>query len=139
VHVVGGACGGMRGVHGVPQVFGGTLPAKIFARSQEILRTLATDRAAAASPTGASPSPTPAFSPVVPQSFAPPTYAPQGFVPQTFPPPTYRRRRFASPRPVASGTTGPAGPGPPVRASSTPAPRRTGLPQPVRGPSPPPR
>ncbi len=139
VHVVGRACGGMRGVHGVPQVFGGTLPAKIFARSQEILRTLATDRAAAASPAGASPSPTPAFSPVVPQSFAPPTYAPQGFVPQTFTPPTYRRRRFASPRPVASGTTGPAGPGPPVRASSTPAPRRTGLPQPVRGPSPPPR
>ena len=50
-HVVGRSCGGMKGVHGVPQVFGGTLPAKIFARSQQILRQLQADRARGVPPT----------------------------------------------------------------------------------------
>lgn len=58
-HVVGGSCGGMRDVHGVPQVFGGTLPAKIFARSQEILRQLQADRARGVPTTEVQPSPGP--------------------------------------------------------------------------------
>ncbi len=58
-HVVGGSCGGMKGVHGVPQVFGGTLPAKIFARSQEILRQLQADRARGIPPAAPQPSPGP--------------------------------------------------------------------------------
>ncbi len=56
-HVVGGSCGGMKGVHGVSQVFGGTLPAKIFARSQEILRQLQADRARGVAPATGQPSP----------------------------------------------------------------------------------
>lgn len=43
-----GQCGGMKGVQGVKQVFGGTLPAKVFARSFEILREIKAARAAAA-------------------------------------------------------------------------------------------
>ena len=35
--VVGSACGGMKGIHGVEQVYGGTLPAAIFDRTFEIL------------------------------------------------------------------------------------------------------
>lgn len=41
---VAGKCGGMKGVHGARQVFGGGLPAKIFARSQEILREIKLER-----------------------------------------------------------------------------------------------
>ena len=47
-HVVGTDCGGMKNLHGVKQVFGGTLPARIFARSQEILGQIKADRAARA-------------------------------------------------------------------------------------------
>ena len=35
--VVGSACGGMKGINGVEQVYGGTLPAAIFDRTFEIL------------------------------------------------------------------------------------------------------
>ena len=38
--VVGRACGGMKDVNGVEQVFGGTLPAAVFDRSLEILREI---------------------------------------------------------------------------------------------------
>ena len=58
-HVVGSSCGGMKDVHGVQQVFGGTLPAKIFARSQEILRQLQADRALGLPTTSGQPSPEP--------------------------------------------------------------------------------
>ena len=59
-HVVGTDCGGMKNLHGVKQVFGGTLPARIFARSQEILRQIKADKAARAAGLlpSASPSPT---------------------------------------------------------------------------------
>lgn len=60
-HVVGTSCGGMKNLHGVKQVFGGTLPAKIFARAQVVLRQIKAERAARAAglptPT-AMPSPT---------------------------------------------------------------------------------
>jgi penicillin-binding protein 1A len=38
-------CGGMKGVNGVKQVYGGTLPAKIFARSFELLREIKAEKA----------------------------------------------------------------------------------------------
>ncbi|MCW2544684.1 MAG: pbpF 1 [Frankiales bacterium] len=57
-HVVGTSCGGMKGLHGVRQVFGGTLPAKIFARSQQLLREIKAARKAGGS--GILPSATPA-------------------------------------------------------------------------------
>jgi len=42
--VQGSSCGGMKNVNGVKQVFGGTLPAKIFDRSFEILREIQADK-----------------------------------------------------------------------------------------------
>ncbi|MCW2605544.1 MAG: pbpF 1, partial [Frankiales bacterium] len=50
------ACGGMKNVNGVPQVYGGTLPARIFARSFDLLREVQAERAAPRRPS-ASPSP----------------------------------------------------------------------------------
>jgi penicillin-binding protein 1A len=44
--VSGRSCGGMQGVNGVRQVFGGTLPAEIFARSFDNLRAIEARRAA---------------------------------------------------------------------------------------------
>ena len=44
--VQGTACGGMRDVNGVEQVYGGTLPARIFARTFEVLREIQAGRAA---------------------------------------------------------------------------------------------
>ncbi|MCW2679273.1 MAG: penicillin-binding protein [Frankiales bacterium] len=38
------SCGGMKNVNGVPQVYGGTLPAKIFDRSFEILRGIQAEK-----------------------------------------------------------------------------------------------
>ena len=43
--VTGSACGGMLGVHGVKQVYGGTLPAEIFARTFRNLRRIQDERA----------------------------------------------------------------------------------------------
>ena len=60
-HVVGTACGGMRNVHGV-KVFGGTLPARIFARAQQLLREIKADRAARAAGLIPTPSPSPTLS-----------------------------------------------------------------------------
>ena len=65
--VVGRACGGMLGVHGVKQVFGGTLPAAIFARTFEILREIkAAEQAAQAGR-----APPPSVEPVPPPAPAP--------------------------------------------------------------------
>ena len=118
-HVVAGSCGGMKGVHGVDQVFGGTLPAKIFARSQEILRQLQADRAQAAA--GGSPSPTP--SPAL--SSGPTAIAP---------PPPRRRRRAVPPRatPTATAAARPAGVTPTSVSSTAP---RASRPPPVVSPA----
>ncbi len=77
---VDGPCGGMRDIEGVKgQIFGGTLPAKIFARAQEILKQIKVDRAArAAGLSTATPTPTATSSP------------------------TRRPRRTPSPTPVAT-------------------------------------
>ena len=82
-HVVGTACGGMRDLSGVKgQIYGGTLPARIFARTQELLRQIKADRVAGL--------PQPALAPL-PVAAAP------------VPPATVRRRRNrASPRPAVT-------------------------------------
>src|SRR3546814_2354458 len=59
--VEGNACGGMKNVNGVKQVYGGTLPARIFDRTFEILREIQADKrraAAGEAETTAEPSPT---------------------------------------------------------------------------------
>ncbi|MCW2584889.1 MAG: pbpF 1, partial [Frankiales bacterium] len=75
---IDGPCGGMKGVHGVSQVFGGTLPAKVFARSQEILRTIKADRVARAAGLVPNATPAPSRRPVGPTATATfgPTTAP---------------------------------------------------------------
>jgi penicillin-binding protein 1A len=45
---VDGPCGGMKQLHGFKQVFGGTLPAEVFARAQVDLRRIKAERAARA-------------------------------------------------------------------------------------------
>jgi penicillin-binding protein 1A len=45
---VDGPCGGMKKLHGYKQVFGGTLPAEVFAKAQENLRRIKAERAARA-------------------------------------------------------------------------------------------
>ncbi|MEX2290776.1 MAG: transglycosylase domain-containing protein [Mycobacteriales bacterium] len=55
------ACGEMKNIQGVKQVYGGTLPAKIFARTFEILREIQVDRARTAA--GQLPAATPAVTP----------------------------------------------------------------------------
>jgi penicillin-binding protein 1A len=45
---VEGPCGGMKKLHGFKQVFGGTLPALVFAKAQENLRRIKAERAARA-------------------------------------------------------------------------------------------
>jgi penicillin-binding protein 1A len=47
--VQGRNCGGMKNVNGVPQVYGGTLPAKIFSRTFELLREIQAEKARVAS------------------------------------------------------------------------------------------
>jgi penicillin-binding protein 1A len=53
----------MKNIHGVKQVYGGTLPAKVFARTFEILREIQADRKARLSGGGSSVSPSPTASP----------------------------------------------------------------------------
>lgn len=92
-HVVGPACGGMKNLHGFRQVFGGTLPARIFARSQELLRQIQADRRARARglvppphPTS-TPSPTPAVA-VTPSAVSTPRPSPTRVPPTTSPTPS---------------------------------------------------
>ena len=58
---VNGPCGGMKDLHGVKQVFGGTLPALAFTRAQQIYAQITADRAARAA--GLDPGPTPSPTP----------------------------------------------------------------------------
>ena len=62
--IVGTQCGGMKNLHGVPQVFGGTLPARIFARALEIQREIQAIKqiTVAGVPPSASPIPAPSAS-----------------------------------------------------------------------------
>jgi penicillin-binding protein 1A len=111
-HVVGTSCGGMKNLKGFKQVFGGTLPAKLFARSQEILRQIKADRAARAAGLLPSPTPTPTR-PVKVRTSATPTTAPVPTRPAT-PTPTKTVAPTASPTgpPPLPVPTGPASPSP---------------------------
>ncbi|MCU1691814.1 MAG: pbpF 1 [Frankiales bacterium] len=109
-----GACGGMKGVHGVPQVYGGTLPARIFDRAFEILRDIQTGRAAPPAPRGgyAAFTPPPAPSPSVRSGGA--TVEPTA---------TTRRRRARRTR------------APVVERTREAAPQVTSAPEPTRAPT----
>lgn len=120
-HVVGPACGGMKNLHGVPQVYGGTLPARVFAEAQNVLRRIQADRAAraagllvpTASPTPGAPYPTRRPRPV-------PSPTPAAVVPTRTVAPT------PTPTPVATvaPSTAPPSPAPvllPPRPSPTPS------------------
>jgi penicillin-binding protein 1A len=109
-HVVGTSCGGMNNLHSTAHVFGGTLPARIFARSQVILRQIQADRAARAAgllPT-ASPSPTPSKTPVKVLVSATPSAV------STSRKPVVRPTRTASPTPAPTTA-------PPVIVPTAPA------------------
>jgi penicillin-binding protein 1A len=102
-----GPCGGMKNLHGFRQVYGGTLPAKIFATAQQDLRRIQAERAALLS---GKPLPT-----------ATPTRARPRPTASATPSPTPR----PTPRPTPAATT------------PAPAPSPTGLPIPVpTGPAP---
>lgn len=111
--VKGSSCGGMVDVHGVKQVYGGTLPARIYARAFEILRA---DQAAAAAaagpgPSAVGPAPRPTVSPLrsrpttPARAVTPPPARPAVPAPTTGPttaaPPT------TAPPPAAAPTTRP--------------------------------
>jgi penicillin-binding protein 1A len=120
--VQGRACGGMLNVNGVDQVYGGTLPARIFDRSVELLGQVRAERAAAAEVTAEGappPAPAPAFE-------APAIEAPAP----------------AGPAPRARRTSAPAAPPAPApaaeRTTAPPAPERSSAPPPTRRPSSPP-
>ena len=74
---VDGPCGGMKNVHGVKQVYGGTLPARAFARAQEILRQIKADRAARAAGLVPTASPAPTRRPAPARVTATPSLAPR--------------------------------------------------------------
>ncbi len=61
--IVGRACGEMKDIQGVPQVFGGTLPATIFARTFEILAEIQAAKQLALTGVPPPPSPVPSLTP----------------------------------------------------------------------------
>jgi penicillin-binding protein 1A len=107
-HVVGTACGGMKGVHGVKQVYGGTLPARIFARSQQLYREIQALRKAGGSgvlPT-ATPKPTRSVTPTATLTTGPTTArtAVPSPTPSPTPPPEPAPTIFPTPEPTPTDT-----------------------------------
>ena len=115
---VEGPCGGMKKLHGFKQVFGGTLPAEVFAKAQENLKRIKAERAALAAglpiPTvtpsashhprsHGSPTPTATERTAKPSATPTPTktQAPPGPVPTILPPPP------TSPPPASSSPPAP--------------------------------
>jgi membrane peptidoglycan carboxypeptidase len=117
--VQGGACGGMDRVRGVSPVYGGTLPAEIFARSFDKLREIEQRRAAPA-PDTAPPPPPPAPEAETVTSRAP------------------RPGRSSAPAPPAPAEAAPVEPAPaPAAPAPAPAPapaQPQPQPQPSRSP-----
>lgn len=110
--VVGGACGGMKNLHGFQQVYGGTLPAEVFAKAMDIYRGIEAKKAAGAAPAAdaggpAPPSATPSKS-AVPRKKA--TRAPAA--------PVAPQATVAPAAPAPAPTRAPA----PTTAATTPAP-----------------
>ena len=98
---VDGSCGGMKNLHGVPQVFGGTLPAAIFARAQVLYRQIKADQAAKASGLTV---PTPTPSAVVVPTPRPSTPRP---TPAGTPTPIVTPSRTTAPKPTRPATPTP--------------------------------
>ena len=118
---VDGSCGGMKNLHGVPQVFGGTLPAMIFARAQVLYRQIQAGRTAKASGLTV-PTPTPS-------AVAAPTRQPYtpGPTPVRTPTPSLTPSRTPAPKPTRpTRTAAPAGPPPttarPILSTGNPSP-----------------
>jgi hypothetical protein len=110
---VEGPCGGMKKVHGVRQVFGGTLPAKVFAEAQKNLRRIKAERAARAAGLPV-PSASPSRSPRPHRATA--TVSP---TPRRTPSPTPApETRSPTPEPTATSIL----PGPPAPTTTPPAP-----------------
>ena len=117
-------CGGMKGVNGVPQVYGGTLPAKIFDRTWEIYDEIMATRAAVAAgepvpevvvSTAAEPTVAPTRSPRPRRTTAPaPPPAPETSAPEPTEEPT--QQPTSEPEPSE-----PAGP-PPLIPTGDPSP-----------------
>ncbi|HWH28377.1 MAG TPA: transglycosylase domain-containing protein [Mycobacteriales bacterium] len=107
------SCGGMFGVNGVRQVYGGTLPAAIFARAMELHREISARKAAP-------PAPPPAQSASDEEPDAEPT----------------RRARTRSPEPAPTQAEEPAppAPAPPPAPEPAPAPEPEPEPRPTRPP-----
>jgi hypothetical protein len=141
--IVGTQCGGMKDLHGVPQVFGGTLPARIFARTLELQREIQASKgitvagvAPSASPSPPSgpadgsgtigSTPQPIFSPRTPSTFfEPPLIQPSVTAESPFPRsssnpnfgPSFAPSPDPSPSPSPSRRPGLLGaPAPPARA-----------------------
>jgi penicillin-binding protein 1A len=96
---VAGPCGGMMNLHGVKQVYGGTLPALAFTRAQQIYAQIKADRAARAA--GLDPGPTP--SPTPTKRFVRPTTGPTATATATAtarPRPTPTRQPSPTPAPT---------------------------------------
>jgi membrane peptidoglycan carboxypeptidase len=127
--VEGRSCGGMVNVHGVEQVYGGTLPARIFDRTIELLGQVKAERAAAAAAAAAGPPPAPGDGTQAPADRAqPPADRPRSQPPAAPAAPAPRRSTppaARTPAPQAS----PAEPGP-ADSSAPPPSRRPSSPTP---------
>ena len=119
---VDGPCGGMKDVHGVDQVFGGTLPARAFARAQEVYAQIKADRAARAAGLTPSPTPTPSATATRRPSKGP-------LAPTATLAPTRSAAPRPSPTPAASPTPSPTPPQPTLLPpGGSPTPSATGPP-----------
>jgi penicillin-binding protein 1A len=120
--VSGRSCGGMLGVNGVRQVYGGTLPAEVFARAMDIHREVRARRDAPPPP------PAPAAETVADVQDAEPTREPQPARTTSAPDPEPEAEAPDDPAPAPRETEQPPAPpptttAPSARPSSRPSPR----------------
>ncbi len=102
---VAGPCGGMSNLHGVKQVYGGTLPAKAFTRAQQILEQIRADRKARAA--GLVPAPTPTATPKATRAPSRAPVTPTTAAPAPTAAPTPRRTPSPTPTPTPTPTQAP--------------------------------
>lgn len=132
--VKGSACGGMLNVQGVRPVYGGTLPARIFARAMDLYRSISAAKTAPPPAATAAPAPAPPPGPnpaaALPVPTAPAAAAPSSAAPAPRPTPS-------SPPAAPASTTAPPSPSPrpTVPLPPPPAARATGPPGTQGGPS----
>lgn len=113
---VTGPCGGMKNLHGVKQVYGGTLPAKAFTRAQEIYLEIVAEREALAK--GIKPTPTPSASKAAPRKTKEPKATPSRRPrPTVLPTPSRTPTPPPTTQPPVVVPTGPPSPTPEPTAS----------------------